>query len=149
MPTPLPTHLHLPDEAATAAAARRLAPVLGIGDVVALAGPLGAGKTSFARALIQTRAGAAIEVPSPTFTVVQTYELQTGAIWHVDLYRLSGVGDIAELGLEEAFARAITLIEWPDRLGALLPHDALTLTFAADGQGRRADITMGSKQWTW
>jgi tRNA threonylcarbamoyladenosine biosynthesis protein TsaE len=149
MPAPLPPHLDLPDEAATYAAARRLAPVLAIGDVVALAGPLGAGKTSFARALIQARAGAAIDVPSPTFTLVQTYELASGPIWHVDLYRLSGVGDIAELGLDEAFASAITLIEWPDRLGAALPDDALVIAFETAGAGRVAHITSGSRSWTW
>ncbi len=149
MSAPIPTTLDLPDEAATIAAALRLAPVLTVGDVIALSGPLGAGKTSFARALIQARAGAAIEVPSPTFTLVQTYELETGTVWHVDLYRLSGVGDITELGLDEAFATAITLIEWPERLGAHLPEDALSIRFETAGAGRIAHIASGSRPWTW
>src|SRR5512147_2050849 len=113
----------LPDLAATEALARRLAAVARTGDVIALHGDLGAGKTTFARAFIQARAGAAgeAEVPSPTFTLVQIYDLPSGAIWHFDLYRLTAAGQVWELGFEEALATAITLIEWPERLAALLP----------------------------
>src|SRR4051812_29949378 len=104
----------LPDEAATAALAGRLAPLAARGDVVALTGALGAGKTSFARGFIAARAGRPIEVPSPTFTLVQTYDLPSGPIWHFDLYRLERPDDAIELGIDEAFADGISLIEWPE-----------------------------------
>src|SRR5258708_24955199 len=106
---PLPrVHLEaaLPDVAATAALAGRVAPLARRGDVVALSGALGSGKTTFARAFVAARAGRALEVPSPTFTLVQTYELPTGAIWHFDLYRLERPDDAIELGIDEAFADA-------------------------------------------
>lgn len=122
---------------ATDRIARALAPWLGAGDVILLQGPVGAGKSHFARALIRARIGEAEEVPSPTFTLVQTYPGDP-EIWHADLYRLSGPGEIAELGLEEAFSTALCLIEWPDRLGALTPPGALTarLTPTPDGEAR-------------
>ena len=121
------------DEVETGRLAARLAPMLHPGDTILLNGPLGAGKTHFARALIRTRlaaVGLAEDVPSPTFTLVQTYDDGDTEIWHCDLYRLFGPDDVAELGLEEAFDRAICLVEWPDRLGAEAPDRALTLTFA-------------------
>src|SRR5947207_3065485 len=93
----------LPDPAATAALAGRVAPLARRGDVVALRGDLGSGKTAFARAFIAARAGRPVEVPSPTFTLVQTYELPDGAIWHFDLYRLERPDDAIELGIDEAF----------------------------------------------
>ena len=102
------------------------------GDTILLEGPIGAGKTFFARALIQARleaAGLWEDVPSPSYTLVQTYDDDSEEIWHADLYRLSSPEDCAELGLDEAFGHAITLIEWPDRLGDLCPTDALTLSF--------------------
>jgi tRNA threonylcarbamoyladenosine biosynthesis protein TsaE len=121
----------LPDEAATAALARALAARAAAGDVIALKGDLGAGKTAFARAFIRARLAAdgleAGAIPSPTFTLVQIYDAPSGAVWHVDLYRLEGPDEAAELGLEEAFADAICLIEWPDRLGPALPARALTV----------------------
>jgi tRNA threonylcarbamoyladenosine biosynthesis protein TsaE len=133
----------LPDAAATAALAARLAPLATAGDVVALRGTLGSGKTSFARAFIAARAGRAVEVPSPTFTLVQAYELPDGAIWHFDLYRLARADDAIELGIDEAFATAISLIEWPERLGDLLPMQRLDLTLVFDGAGRRAVLAAG------
>jgi tRNA threonylcarbamoyladenosine biosynthesis protein TsaE len=121
----------LPDLAATERLARALAARARGGDVIALWGPLGIGKTAFARAFIRGRPGgeAVAEVPSPTFTLVQTYDLPGAAVWHFDLYRLSAPEDAWELGIEDAFAEAIALIEWPDRLGPLLPASRLDLEF--------------------
>ena len=136
----------LGDEAATAAFAARLAPLLRPGDVVALTGELGAGKTSFARSLLRAL-GQEGEVPSPTFTLVQIYETAAGPLWHVDLYRLAGPDEALELGIEEAFAEAIVLIEWPERLGALLPADRLELRIDfAGGDARRVAIA-GQGGW--
>lgn len=136
---PPPLSLHLPDEAATAALAARFAPRLGAGDCLLLSGPVGAGKSAFARALIRARLGdPAAEVPSPSFTLVQTYEDAGTEIWHCDLYRLTRPDEVLELGLSEAFDSAICLVEWPDRLGPDAPDDALALDFAAlpDGSHR-------------
>ncbi len=111
-----------------------LAPRLSAGDVLLLEGDIGAGKTRFARALISARltlAGAtAEEIPSPTFTLVQSYEAGTLGIWHADLYRLSSADEAIELGLDQAFETALCLVEWPDRLGVLRPSDAATFRFA-------------------
>jgi tRNA threonylcarbamoyladenosine biosynthesis protein TsaE len=128
----------LPDPTATARLAARVAPLARIGDVVALHGALGSGKTSFARAFVAARAERVIEVPSPTFTLVQTYELPNGPVWHFDLYRLDRPDDAIELGIDEAFTDAISLIEWPERLGALLPADRLDVRLSFAGSGRRA-----------
>ncbi len=123
----------LPDENRTARLAAALAPRLRAGDTLLLSGPIGAGKSAFARALIRARLGnPAEDVPSPTFTLVQTYENAGGDIWHCDLYRLTHPDEALELGLDEAFATAICLIEWPDRLGPAAPRNALRLDFAAD-----------------
>ena len=140
--------LALPDQAATEALAARLAAVLQPGDVVALGGDLGAGKTTFARALIRAAAGAEVEVPSPTFTLVQTYDLPMGPIWHFDLYRLTGPDEVIELGWDEARADGIVLVEWPDRLGPLLPAERLEigLSFGAKPGTRTARIS-GSPGW--
>lgn len=138
------TPLDLPDEGATAALAARLAAVAVPGDVIALSGELGAGKTCFARGFIRSRGGDET-VPSPTFTLVQTYDLPGGAVWHFDLYRLRGAQEAWELGIEDAFRDGISLIEWPERLGALLPADHLgiALTFGATPSARRAMLTAG------
>src|SRR5437016_4079531 len=132
----------LPDEAATAAFAARISALAEIGDVIALSGDLGAGKTTFARAFIRAR-GETGEVPSPTFTLVQVYELAAAAIWHFDLYRLRSPDEAWELGIEDAFAEGISLIEWPDRLGPLLPPYRLeiALLFADRPEARRAVIS--------
>jgi tRNA threonylcarbamoyladenosine biosynthesis protein TsaE len=121
--------LCLSDEAATEALARRLAAVVRPGDVIALWGGLGAGKTAFARAFVRAAGDPDEEVPSPTFTLVQTYLLAAGPAWHFDLYRLSSPDEAWELGIEDAFAGGIVLIEWPDRLGPLLPADRLDVCF--------------------
>ncbi|MGH7053166.1 MAG: tRNA (adenosine(37)-N6)-threonylcarbamoyltransferase complex ATPase subunit type 1 TsaE [Stellaceae bacterium] len=125
------TGIDLPDEAATAALAARLARCARAGDVIALRGDLGAGKTTFARAFIRALGGHE-EVPSPTFTLVQLYELEAATIWHFDLYRLQAPEEAWELGIEEALATGIVLIEWPERLGPLLPEHRLDITLAFD-----------------
>lgn len=145
-------HLGLPDEGATAALARALRPQLRPGDVIALAGPIGAGKTAFARALIQDALaadGRREDVPSPSFTLVQTYVSAQGEIWHADLYRLTGPRDVDELGLAEAFDRAICLVEWPDRLGPDLPARALTLTFTPEAEGEARSLTLTATDPRW
>jgi len=128
-------------ENATARFAAALAPRLGPGDVILLSGGLGAGKTHFARALIQARlaaAGRVEDVPSPTFTLVQIYDDGAAELWHCDLYRLGDPDELLELGLDDAFESAVCLIEWPDRLGDQVPEGALTLGFAmTDRRGER------------
>jgi tRNA threonylcarbamoyladenosine biosynthesis protein TsaE len=140
--------IDLPDEAATAALAKGLAAYARAGDVIALSGELGTGKTTFARAFIRARGGGDEEVPSPTFTLVQVYDLPGPVIWHFDLYRLEDAKEAWELGIEEAFAEGISLIEWPQRLGSLLPARRLDIHFAfAEGsQARRATLS-GSAEW--
>lgn len=121
------------DEQMTSALARMLAATARPGQTILLDGPVGAGKTHFARAFIRARQGdAAEDVPSPTFTLVQTYDDPMGTeIWHADLYRLSDPSELVELGLDEAMDSAICLIEWPDRL-EVLPDGAMTVAIAAD-----------------
>lgn len=135
----------LPDPAATDGLGRLLAEHAAIGDVVLLSGPIGAGKSHLARAFIRHRLGRAEDVPSPTFTLVQTYEDAAGDIWHADLYRLSHPDEVIELGLDEAFAAAICLVEWPDRLGSLAPKDAIHITLADLDNGRRATLTFAGR----
>ncbi|MGB7243194.1 MAG: tRNA (adenosine(37)-N6)-threonylcarbamoyltransferase complex ATPase subunit type 1 TsaE [Sulfitobacter sp.] len=120
----------LKSEQQTADLAARLGQVLSPGDAVLLTGGVGAGKTHFARAAIQSILISAEHVPSPTFTLVQTYDTTRGPLWHADLYRVSSVHEIEELGLAEAFETAICLIEWPDRLGDLRPENALDITLS-------------------
>lgn len=136
----------LPDEAATAALARGLAARLRPGDLVALSGDLGAGKTALARAAIRALAGAEEEVPSPTFTLVQTYDAPPATIWHFDLYRLSDPEEVVELGWDEA-RTGIRLVEWPDRLGRLLPADRLDLRLGMAGGTARRAVLRGWGSW--
>lgn len=140
--TPFSLTLPLPDEAATGRLARRLGAVLRTGDLVALRGDLGAGKTALCRALIRGVTDPDAEVPSPTFTLVQTYDTGIGPLWHFDLYRLSGPDEVYELGWDDARADAVALVEWPDRLGPLLPADRVEVSLAHDGpDARRATLT--------
>lgn len=147
--------LTLSDAAGMTAFAAALSPYAKRGDVVALRGPLGAGKTVFARGFIMARARAAGmadeeigEVPSPTFTLVQTYDLPDTPIWHFDLFRLERPEDALELGIEDAFAMAISLIEWPERLGALLPSNRLDLEIAFNGDGDARQLRLcGGEGW--
>jgi tRNA threonylcarbamoyladenosine biosynthesis protein TsaE len=142
------TIIDLPDKGATAALAARLAAVALPGDIIALSGELGAGKTSFARAFIRAGGGNE-EVPSPTFTLVQLYDLPGGAIWHFDLYRLRHAEEAWELGIEDAFRDGISLIEWPERLGLLLPARRLgiALEFGPAPDARRAILSAGD-EWS-
>ncbi|WP_103172007.1 tRNA (adenosine(37)-N6)-threonylcarbamoyltransferase complex ATPase subunit type 1 TsaE [Paracoccus sp. SY] len=131
------------DQDLTAALARMLAATARPGQTILLDGPVGAGKTHFARAFIRARQGdAAEDVPSPTFTLVQTYDDPLGTeIWHADLYRLTDPSELDELGLEEALADAICLIEWPDRLDRL-PGSAITLAIAPHADPDLRDIAL-------
>lgn len=133
--------LRFDTDTATTEFAQRIAPLLRAGDTLLLSGSIGAGKSHFARGVIRTLFGETTEVPSPTFTLVQTYG-QDPEVWHADLYRLSSVDEAIELGLEDAFEQAICLIEWPDRLGELTPKDALQIAFSAGEGGHEARITM-------
>jgi tRNA threonylcarbamoyladenosine biosynthesis protein TsaE len=148
------TAVHLENAAATERLARAVAPHLHPGDVLGLRGPLGAGKSLFARAVILARlasVGRVEEVPSPSYTLVQEYDLDGVALWHADLYRLGSGDELVELGLEEAFATAICLVEWPERLGAILPERRLVLALdfvAGEEDARRARIE-ASGDWSW
>jgi tRNA threonylcarbamoyladenosine biosynthesis protein TsaE len=135
---------HQPED--TARWATALTDIAVPGRVVCLWGDVGAGKTFFARCLIQAlqaRHGTPEDVPSPTFTLVQTYDAGDLEIWHADLYRLSGPQEVYELGLIAAFETAFCLVEWPDRLGDLIPKGALHMTFShAEGlEDRHCKIT--------
>ena len=138
------------DEAMTATLARMLAATLRPGQVILLDGPVGAGKTHFARAFIQARQGdAAEDVPSPTFTLVQTYDDPMGTeIWHADLYRLGDPSELDELGLDEAMADSITLIEWPDRMGDA-PAEALWLRLQPDDDPGLRRISLHGQAEDW
>jgi tRNA threonylcarbamoyladenosine biosynthesis protein TsaE len=135
--------LDLADEAATARLAARIAGHVRVRDIIALRGPLGSGKTSFARAFIRAFGIGTEEVPSPTFTLVETYQFaDQPPIWHFDLYRLVAAEDVYELGIEEAWSVGIALIEWPERIAALLPAERLDIAFeqGAVASARRATI---------
>lgn len=138
-----PLALDLPDPEATEALGRSLAMLARPGDVILLEGPIGAGKSCLARAFIRARLGREEEVPSPSFTLVQVYEAEGVEIWHADLYRLTHPDEVWELGLDDAFTSAICLVEWPDRLGAHVPPDALRVRLEAAGEGRQAVISGG------
>lgn len=128
--------------------ARRIGGLLRPGDTILLDGPVGAGKTHFARSLIQSLLDVPEDVPSPTFTLVQTYDTRAGEIWHADLYRLTAPDEVVELGLTDAFADAICLIEWPDRLGDLAPDTALHLRFTTTGEDSRQIDAAGPDRWS-
>ena len=127
----------LPDAEATEAFGASLAPLVRAGDCIALLGDLGAGKTSLARGLIRAL-GFFGDVASPSFPIVLTYDPPEVRlpVWHVDLYRIEEPGELEELGLDEARAGALLLIEWPERLPRLWP-DALQLTLSRDPAGGR------------
>ena len=136
----------LADETATAALAARIAGTAERADIIALNGDLGTGKTTFARAFIRARGIERGEIPSPTFTLLQIYEAEPVPVWHFDLYRLRACEEAWELGIEEAFEEGISLIEWPEKLGPLLPPRRLEITLAFSDQPgtRRVSLDAGS-----
>ncbi len=135
--------MELPDLAATEALAAAVAALARAGDAILLEGELGAGKTAFARAFLRVAsADRELEVPSPTFTLVQSYDTRIGTVHHFDLWRLDGPDGLAELGWEEAL-NGVVLVEWPDRLRALRPHDALTLQLHMTGTCSRRAVLSG------
>ena len=128
-----PVQLNLPDLDLSALDrfAAGLLPLLQAGDFIALAGELGSGKTAFARALISRMLppNSSEEIPSPSFAILQTYETPRMPVYHFDFYRLSGVDEAVELGLDEALNNGLVLAEWPDRLENELPADRLEIHF--------------------
>ena len=137
----MPVTVPLPDLAVTEALAERLAAVAHVGDCILLEGPLGAGKTALARAFLRAAAGdPTMEVPSPSFTLVQIYDTHIGPVFHYDLWRLDGPNSLGELDWEDALD-GVVLVEWPDRLGDLRPEDALTITLRL-GEGEVREATL-------
>ena len=132
----------------TKALALRIRENLQNGDIVLLKGEIGAGKSHFARSLIQAAMDKVEDVPSPTFTLVQTYDTLVGSIWHADLYRLSDQSEVFELGLIDAFGNDIVLIEWPDRLGYLEPQDALTIELVILENDKR-EVIFSTSSCVW
>lgn len=129
-------------ESETAALAAEIARDLSSGDVLFLRGNLGAGKSVFARALVRALCGDnGLEVPSPTFTLVQTYETDKGPLWHFDLYRLKDPDEIYETGWEEALTEGIVVVEWPERLGGLAPRSYTDISITTIPDGRSIEVT--------
>jgi tRNA threonylcarbamoyl adenosine modification protein YjeE len=148
MPVGRPRTLRLDSLAQVRSLGRKLAGILRPGDVVLLRGDLGAGKTEIARAIIQARAGDAVDVPSPTFTLVQTYETPGLTIAHADLYRIERLDELAELGLDEALDQGAVLVEWPDRAGDVWPKSRLEIGLKLDGEGPARIATLnGEGAW--
>jgi len=135
----------LPDDTATRELGAALGAVLRMGDVVALRGGLGAGKTTLVRGLIEALMGEGTDVPSPTYTLVQTYDAAAFPIWHFDLYRLETPDDVYELGWDETQEGA-ALIEWPDKAGKHLPAWRLDLMLEMSGTGRRAVLRTAGRR---
>ena len=136
----------LRSEADTIALAAKISPVLRTGDVILLSGEIGAGKSFLCRAILRQLFGENLEVPSPTFSIVQSYEDDALECWHCDLYRLTNPLEAIELGLDDAFETAICLIEWPDRLGDLIPPNALSIHMAAGDEHHSATFS-GTLDW--
>jgi len=133
--------MNLADEAATARLGRAIAAGLRAGEAVCLSGPLGAGKSTLARALVRALTRTDEDVPSPTFTLVQFYEGPRLRVAHFDLYRLSNPDEAYEIGLDEALDDGAAVIEWPERLAGRLPEDRLDVEIALEGSGRSARLT--------
>ena len=127
-------------EAETLALAKKFAKTLKGNEVIALWGTLGMGKTVFARGVIQALTGHELEVPSPTFTLLQTYETSIGEVFHFDFYRLKNPQEAYEIGIEEAFANGISLIEWPEKIEGLLPKQTIHIYFETTPEGRQIKI---------
>lgn len=109
-------------------------------EIIALDGTLGMGKTVFVRAVIQTLTTPKTDVPSPTFTLLQTYDTSKGTLYHFDFYRLKNPDEAYEVGIEDAFSDGICFIEWPEKIGNLLPKNAIHIVFTNTPQGRQIEI---------
>lgn len=134
--------IDLPNLPATEALAARVADSARPGDAILLQGPLGAGKSAFARAFLRHATGkAGLDVPSPSYTLVQSYDTRLGPVHHFDLWRLDGPDAVVELGWDE-LTQDIVLVEWPERLGGLRPPAALEIVLTPiDAHARRARLT--------
>ena len=141
MTIPAEGDFRLDDEAATARLGAAIAKALKPGEAVCLTGPLGAGKSTLARALVRARTTPNEDVPSPTFTLVQFYEGEGLKLAHFDLYRLSDPDEAYEIGLDEALEDGAAVIEWPERLEGHLPPDRLDVEIDLDGDARRVRLT--------
>jgi tRNA threonylcarbamoyladenosine biosynthesis protein TsaE len=141
--------LHLACEAETSALVKTFAPFCRRGGVILLKGEIGAGKSFFSRALILELLEIPEDIPSPTFTIVQTYTAPDLEIWHCDLYRLTSPDEAFELGLEDAFETALCLIEWPEKLAGVTPSDALTMTFQHTDSDTARNVTLNSAATKW
>ncbi len=128
-----------PDEKATTDLAVRVAAAAQTGDVFALYGTLGMGKSVFARAFIHSLTEAE-DVPSPTFTLLQTYEAPEFEIFHYDLYRLKSAEEVFELNIEEAMYTGVCLIEWPEKMGGYLPRGCIKMTITPEASGRKITL---------
>lgn len=139
---------HLQNETETAELGAKIATIVQKSDVICLIGPLGAGKTCFARGFVRSAggAGADAEIPSPTFTLVQTYEAPAFTIWHFDFYRIESPEEVYELGVEEAFDTGVSLVEWPEKAPEVLPPDRLEIFLAPQGEGRSIRLA-GGPHW--
>ncbi len=143
------TLLTLPNQAATERLGRAAAARLGPGEAICLYGPLGAGKSTLARALVRSLTDEAEEVPSPTFTLVQSYEGRAFPVAHFDLYRLKSADEAYEIGLDEALEVGAVVIEWPERLGQALPPDRLAIHLApGESEGARTVRIEGFGAWS-
>ncbi|MFC6198395.1 tRNA (adenosine(37)-N6)-threonylcarbamoyltransferase complex ATPase subunit type 1 TsaE [Ponticaulis profundi] len=138
--------MKLAGEAETRAFGAKLATLLQPGDVVALYGDLGRGKTTLSRGLIRSLTGPEQDVPSPTYTLVQTYDVGDETIWHFDLYRVEHPDEVIELGFEDAL-NDICLIEWPEKAGRYLPEDRLSIEISGDGETRTLALLPGTPEW--
>ena len=136
----------LADEEATARLGARIAALLTNGDVIALYGDLGMGKTTFVRGLIRGLLGDDTEIPSPTYTIVQSYEHEDQTIWHFDLYRLDDPEEVIEIGFEDAL-EDIALIEWPEKAGSFLPQDRLSIRIEPYDTGRKLVLLPATQEW--
>jgi len=138
--------IELPAIESTCALAQKIAALLRPRDVVLLQGDLGAGKTTFARAALQAM-GVAGDMPSPTFTLVQTYDVPVGPVFHFDLYRLKQPEEVEELGFDDACGEGIVFVEWPDKAAPYMPRETLTLRFYKRADGLRVADISATQAW--